>query len=360
MKLMGPHPIAELTFTDCRIPKENLIGEPGRGMSIALSNLDFWRMSVGAAAIGVAQRAYEEAISYAKKRIVFGQPLSEFQVTQFKLADMATEIDAARLLVYRAAWIKDEMGGGTTREASMAKVYATEVAWRVVDQAVQLHGGYGFIEEYAVCGAYRDARITRLFEGTSEINRMLVPGTIMRRALKGQLDMMTPVMQLMAEIKADAIPKDPGDGPLGRELTAVDVLRRWAMFGLGVPAQEAMVDKSFLTTNQMLLEQLADLVMDLYAAESALLRTQKMIAARGEEQSRIAMNLTQVIVYEKLRHGMEIVRQICANTAGNDSEEFLRNRKAMNRLVFDYPLDTMRLKAEIADWMLEREHYRLG
>ena len=180
MKLMGPHPIAELTFTDCRLPKENLLGEPGRGMRVALSTLDFMRMSVGAAAVGVAQRGYEESVSYSKKRIAFGQPIAEFQATQFKLADMATEIDAARLLVYRAAWLNDETAERTTKESSMAKLFATEMAWRVVDQAVQLHGGYGVVKGMCVERLYRTIRQPRVYEGTSEIQRTVIARHILR------------------------------------------------------------------------------------------------------------------------------------------------------------------------------------
>jgi len=174
MKLMGPHPIAELTFTDCRIPKENLLGEPGRGMRVALGTLDFMRMSVGAAAVGVAQRAFEEAVSYSKQRVAFGQPIADFQATQFKLADMATEIDAARLLVYRAAWLRDEVADRVTKESSMAKLFATEMAWRVVDQAVQLHGGYGVVRGMTVERLYRMVRQPRVYEGTSEIQRTVI------------------------------------------------------------------------------------------------------------------------------------------------------------------------------------------
>ena len=174
MKLMGPHPIAELTFTDCRVPKENLLGEPGRGMRVALGTLDFMRKSVGAAVVGMAQRAYEEAVKYAKQRIAFGQPIADFQSTQFKLADMATEIDAARLLVYRAAWMRDEVAERVTKESSMAKLFATEVAWRVVDQAVQIHGGYGVIRGMPVERLYRAVRQPRVYEGTSEIQRIVI------------------------------------------------------------------------------------------------------------------------------------------------------------------------------------------
>jgi butyryl-CoA dehydrogenase len=174
MKLMGPHPIAELTFTDCRVPKDNLLGEPGRGMRVALSTLDFVRTSVGAAAVGVAQRAFEEAISYSKKRKQFGQPIAEFQSTQFKLADMATEIEAARLLVYRSGWTRDEVKERVSMESSMAKLYATEMAWRVVDQAVQLHGGYGVVRGMPVERLYRAIRQPRVYEGTSEIQKVVI------------------------------------------------------------------------------------------------------------------------------------------------------------------------------------------
>jgi len=174
MKLMAPHPMAELTFTDCRLPKENLLGELGRGMRVALSTLDCIRMSVGASTIGIAQRAYEEAISYSKKRVAFGQPIAEFQSTQLKLADMATDIDAARLLVYRSAWLKDETSDRVTKESSMAKLFATEMAWRVVDQALQLHGGYGVVKGMTVERLYRAVRQPRVYEGTSEIQKIVI------------------------------------------------------------------------------------------------------------------------------------------------------------------------------------------
>jgi len=179
MKLMAPHPIGELTFTDCRIPKDNLLGEPGKGMRIAMSTLDFMRMSVGAHAVGVAQRAFEESVAYAKGRKAFGQPIAEFQNTQFKLADMAMEIDAARLLVYRAAWLRDEVRERVSKEASMAKLYATEMAWRVADQAVQIHGGYGVLRGMKVESLYREIRQPRVYEGTSEIQRVVISREIL-------------------------------------------------------------------------------------------------------------------------------------------------------------------------------------
>jgi alkylation response protein AidB-like acyl-CoA dehydrogenase len=174
MKLMGPHPIGEMTFKDCRLRKNNLLGKEGKGLEVALSSLDNARMGVGASSVGMARRAFEEAVSYSRKRVAFGKPISEFQSTQFKLADMALDIDAAALLVYRAAWMKDTTGGRVTRESSMAKLYATEMAWRVVDQALQLHGGYGVVRGMPVEKLYRAVRQPRLYEGTTEIQKVVI------------------------------------------------------------------------------------------------------------------------------------------------------------------------------------------
>jgi alkylation response protein AidB-like acyl-CoA dehydrogenase len=184
MQLMASHSMGEPLFDNCRIPKENLLGEEGKGMKIGLLNLDMFRTTVGATAVGLAQRAYEEAVGRAKKRILFHKPLSDFQITQVKLADMATEIQAARLLVYRAAILKDGglEGGGLIKAASMAKLFASEVCQRVVDESLQIHGGLGLVKGMPIERIYRIARPIRIYEGTSEIQRL----TIARQILKEQ------------------------------------------------------------------------------------------------------------------------------------------------------------------------------
>ncbi len=179
MKLMAPHPIGEMAFVDCKVPAANLLGKPGKGLEVALGSLDNARMGVGAGTIGMARRAFEEALAYSKKRVAFGRTISEFQSTQFKLAEMALEIDAAALLVYRAAWMKDVLGGRVTRESAMAKLYATEMAQRVVDQALQLHGGYGVVRGMPVERLYRAVRQPRLYEGTTEIQKVVIARQIL-------------------------------------------------------------------------------------------------------------------------------------------------------------------------------------
>jgi alkylation response protein AidB-like acyl-CoA dehydrogenase len=166
-------------FEDCRVPKENLLGEPGKGFIDALKVLDGGRISIAALGVGMAQGAYEAALNYAKQRKQFGRPIAEFQAIQFKLADMATEIDAARLMTHRAAWMKDQ-GMLTTAQSSMAKLYAGEVAVRVANECVQVHGGYGYIKEYPAEKFYRDVKLCTIGEGTSEIQRLVIAREILR------------------------------------------------------------------------------------------------------------------------------------------------------------------------------------
>jgi alkylation response protein AidB-like acyl-CoA dehydrogenase len=165
---------SEVIFTDCRVPAENLLGPEGEGFIASLKILDGGRISIAALALGMAQGALEAATKYAKQRKQFGQPISEFQAIQFKLADMATEVEAARLLVYQASWLADQKNVRFTREASMAKLFASEVAVRVANECVQIHGGYGFIKDYPAEKFYRDVKLCTIGEGTSEIQKLVI------------------------------------------------------------------------------------------------------------------------------------------------------------------------------------------
>ncbi|HYL61619.1 MAG TPA: acyl-CoA dehydrogenase [Candidatus Methylomirabilis sp.] len=165
---------SEVTFSDCRVPAENLLGPEGEGFTGSLKVLDGGRISIAALALGMAQGALDAAVKYAKQRKQFGQAISEFQAIQFKLADMATEVEAARLLVYRAAWLADQKDVRYTRESSMAKLFASEVAVKVANECVQVHGGYGFIKDYPAEKYYRDVKLCTIGEGTSEIQRLVI------------------------------------------------------------------------------------------------------------------------------------------------------------------------------------------
>jgi acyl-CoA dehydrogenase len=173
-KLLSPHPIGVLEFTDCIAPQGVLLGADGDGLKIALETLDLLRCSVGAAAVGFAQRALEEAIRYSKARRQFGRAIAEFQGIEFKLAEMATELEAAQLLVYQAAWAHDCGNPDAKQKSSMAKFYATEAAQRIVDQALQIHGGNGLVAGSIMERLYRDVRALRIYEGTSEIQKLVI------------------------------------------------------------------------------------------------------------------------------------------------------------------------------------------
>ena len=178
--MIAPHPIGELEFTNCRVPAEDMIGVPGDGLRLSLQTLDQFRASVGAAGCGMARRALDESLLHAKAREQFGKPLSGHQLIQEKLADMSTELDAARLLVYHAAYLKDAGAERSTREASEAKLYATEAAGRIIDQAVQIHGGAGLVHGTTVERLYRDVRALRIYEGTSEIQKLIIANQLLK------------------------------------------------------------------------------------------------------------------------------------------------------------------------------------
>jgi acyl-CoA dehydrogenase len=179
IRTIAPHPLATLVFDGCRVPQSALLGKPGEGFRIAMGTLDVFRTTVGAAALGLARRALEEALQRSRERTVFGKPLAEFQLTQAKIADMALAVDAAALLVYRAAWTRDVLQRRVTREAAMAKLHATEAAQQVIDMAVQLFGGTGVVSGTTVETLYRDIRALRIYEGTSEIQRLVIAGAVL-------------------------------------------------------------------------------------------------------------------------------------------------------------------------------------
>ncbi|MEX0804433.1 MAG: acyl-CoA dehydrogenase family protein [Candidatus Binatia bacterium] len=178
--LLSPHPIGIISLDNCNVPENTLIGKEGQGLQIAFQTLDLLRCTVGAAAVGLAQRALEEAIQYGKQRRQFGQAIAEFQGTAFKLAEMATDLEAARLLVYQAAWAHDCGGDHAKQQSSMAKLYATEAAQQIVDQALQIHGANGLIAGSITEQLYRDVRALRIYEGTSEIQKLIIARELLK------------------------------------------------------------------------------------------------------------------------------------------------------------------------------------
>ncbi len=176
---MRANPVSSIRLYDCRVPKDNLLNKPGMGLKIGLAALDTGRIGIAAQALGIAQAALEEGVRYANQRQQFGVPLARHQAIQMMIADMATQVDAARMMVYRAAWLKDQKQP-VTQAAAQAKLFAAEAAGKVTDLAVQIHGGYGYSKAYAVERFYRDARVTRIYEGTSEVHRMVIAREVLQ------------------------------------------------------------------------------------------------------------------------------------------------------------------------------------
>ena len=187
LPIIAPHPIGTVRLDNCRVGADALLGQPGEGFKIAMATLDVFRATVGAAALGFARRALAEAVVHGRARVVFGKPLSELQMIQGKLADMATQIDAAALLVYRAAWTKDVLRTRDSREASMAKLFATEAAQFVIDEAVQIFGGHGVVSGNVVERLYREIRALLIYEGASEIQRLIIAGQVLANAAAGSV-----------------------------------------------------------------------------------------------------------------------------------------------------------------------------
>ena len=176
ISVIAPHPLATIKFENCRIPTTAMLGNSGDGFKVAMATLDVFRTSVGGAALGFARRAMDEAIDRSRERHAFGQPISDFQLIQAKIADMAVKVDAISLLIYRSAWVKDIQDIRVTRESSMAKLYGTEAAQEVIDQAVQIFGGMGVVSGVPVERLYREIRALRIYEGTSEIQKLVIAG----------------------------------------------------------------------------------------------------------------------------------------------------------------------------------------
>jgi alkylation response protein AidB-like acyl-CoA dehydrogenase len=285
-----------LILTDAVVPKENLLGEIGKGHKIAFNVLNIGRFKLGAGVTGGAKLAIGQAVDYAKNRMAFGHPISDFGLIRHKIGEMAIIAYVSESLVYRTAGMIDRNLAGVDLkdtekclkrieeydvECSMVKVWCSEMLDYVVDETVQIYGGAGFVEDYPAERYWRDARINRIFEGTNEINRLLVPGRLLRRAMKGELPIFAKAMALMDEVTAGPSLREPAEGFLGAEAQMVAGAKKIAVMCIGLAAKkwgEALVNE------QEVLGHFADIAMEVYALESAVLRTQKRAVAEGPDK----------------------------------------------------------------------------
>lgn len=361
----------QVFFENVRIPKDNLLGEIGKGHKIAFNVLNIGRFKLGAMVMGGSKKAIDIAVNYANERHQFGQPISHFGAIKHKLAEMATKTYATDSTTYRIAnlitdKINELIAAGTDKaeakklaaeeysiECAILKVLGSETLDYVIDEAVQIFGGTGYSEEYPVARMYRDSRINRIFEGTNEINRMLAVGQLMKKAMKGELDLMSPAMKIQEELMS--IP-DFGDDDENElffaEKKAIANGKKAILLAAGAAAQKYMME---LENQQEILMNLADMLIDLYTAESALLRTEKMISVKGEEACDLQVKMTKTYLSDALeRMHMAGKHALTGFAEGDELRMMLIGVKRFTK--YD-PYNTIAARQAVADAMIAANKY---
>ncbi len=350
-------------FENVKVPVENVLGEIGRGHIIAFNILNVGRLKLGALTAAGAKRILALCLKYAKDRKAFGSAIADFGAIQHKLAEMAIRIYAADSMAWRVvgqiqnrlgdfSWSQPEAPQTMLKaveefavECSMIKVYGSEVLDFAADEGVQIHGGYGFHQDYAVERAYRDSRINRLFEGTNEINRLLITGMLVKRATRGQLGLIPAALALMGEIQSGQI----GSTETDEELRLVQNAKKVAILTLGMAFQKYQAE---LEKQQEVMMNIADIVTETFAMESTLLRTRKATAAG---KASIAAEMCSVY----LRDAMARIEQAARNVLGacSEGEALHKNMAVLRRLAVYDPVDAVALRRKIASRLLTRERY---
>ncbi|RFU70077.1 acyl-CoA dehydrogenase [Peribacillus saganii] len=360
-----------LILEDAMVPKENLLGEAGKGHVIAFNILNIGRYKLGVGAVGGSKRAFQIAAAYTNQRQQFKTPISSFNLTREKLATMASKIYAAESSVYRTVGLfEDHMGRLTNEEAkdrkkvaasvaeyaiecSLNKFFASEVLDYVVDEGVQLHGGYGFMAEYEIERAYRDSRINRIFEGTNEINRLLVPGTFIRKAMKGELPLFQKAQALQEELMM-MMPEEPGDEPLAAQKHLVKNAKKIGLLSAGLAVQKF---GKALENEQEVLVNIADIVSLAYAMESAVLRTEKAIAKSGLEKNQQKLLYTEIFCQEAFNLIEQHAKETLLAVESGDTLRMMLS--ALRKFTRHTPINVIGKKREAAEKLVEAERFVL-
>ncbi|WP_044748599.1 acyl-CoA dehydrogenase family protein [Bacillus alveayuensis] len=358
-----------LILQDALVPRENLLGEVGKGHVIAFNILNIGRYKLGVGAVGASKRALEITIQYANQRQQFKTPISQFTLTQEKLATMAAKLYATESSVYRTVGLFEERMNQLTEEqvrdgkevaksiaeyaieCSLNKFFATETLDYIADEGVQIHGGYGFMQEYEIERIYRDSRINRIFEGTNEINRLLVPGMYLRKAMKGELPLLQKAQQLQEELMM-LMPEEIGDGVLEQEKYLVRNAKKIALMVAGLAAQKFGPK---LEKEQEILVNIADIVSNVYAMESALLRTEKAIQTSGLEKNKQKVLYTQIFCQEAFNEIEAHAKETIVAVEQGDTLRVMLS--ALRKLTRHTPINVIAKKREAAAALIEAERY---
>lgn len=362
-----------LILENARVPAENVLGEVGNGHKIAFNVLNFGRFKLGASVVAGVRYVTNEAIRYAQGRRQFGKPIIEFGAIQHKLAEMAIQILCAESMVYRTVGLIDAAMCSIDKtspqaavetlkaledyvvECSVIKVANSEILDFVVDEAVQIYGGYGYSEDYPVERCYRDARINRIFEGTNEINRLLITGQLLKRAMKGQLGLIAASQRLLAELLSFPAPVEDNGSLLSVERRLVASAKKMFLLASGVAVQKYR-DK--MAEQQEVLSLLSDLVIGVYAMESLLLRVLKGVGRDGPARWGLQAKAAEVFIHSQLTALEDKTRQILAATSEGD--ELRTHLAALRRFAKAMPVDVIRRRQEIAQKLNEAGKYCLS
>ncbi|MCL0089327.1 acyl-CoA dehydrogenase family protein [Dehalococcoidia bacterium] len=358
-------------FEDARVPVENVLFEIGKGHMVAFSILDIGRLRLAGGCVEGAKSALEESVKYAKQRVQFGKPICEFGLIKHKLAEMGIGIYLAESMLYRTAGLIDnilttvDMAGEDSgrrsaeciseyaTECSINKVYCSEMLDYVADEAVQIHGGYGYVEEYLVERIYRDSRINRIFEGTNEINRLTILDRLMRKALKNEIPLFSTAQRLAGEmLTIEPVSPSMEDGPLGYQKKLVDMSKKIFLLTAGGAAQKY---GKALAEQQEILGLLSDIAIEIFAMESGLLRALKSVESSGEEQAKTKIDMVCVFVNDAMKRIDDYATQILA--AMETGDVLYTQLGAMRKLSRLMPINTVAVRREIAERFTEAERY---
>jgi butyryl-CoA dehydrogenase len=345
-----------LILNDCRVPVENLLGEIGKGHHIAFNILNIGRFKLGASAVGAARISLQHAVRYAKDRKAFGKSISDFGLIQEKLAECATGIYVGEALSYRTIGMIDAAVSGLTEardiqkrieeyavECSILKVWGSEMLDMVVDHVVQIYGGFGYVEDYPAAAAYRDSRINRIFEGTNEINRLIITGWLLKRAVAGKLALLPAIKRIMDEAMESPAASDETEGALAAERKLLTAAKKMTLFAAGAASQKHMMD---MPDQQEIMGALADCIIEVYAIESALLRTEKLISSKSEASAKNAIAMTRFYAARAIQVVEASAKKVIAAVAEGD---MLRTQLAILRRIGKYePANVVALSREIA------------
>ncbi len=356
---------APLILNDCKVPVENVLGEIGKGHIIAFNILNVGRFKLGASCVGGARSSLVSAISYAKERKAFTKSIADFGLIREKLAQMAVGIYAGESMVYRTVGMMDTALGLIEKnpeavrkaieeyavECSIIKVQCSEMLDYVVDETVQIYGGYGFVEEYPAERAYRDSRVNRIFEGTNEINRMIITGWLLKRAMSGQLALLPAIKKTMDEVMAGPSFEEL-EGTLAAEQKVVSNAKKLSMLVAGAASQKYMQK---LADQQEIMGAIADMVIEAFTMDSCLLRARKFIETQGEQKAALVTAMTQIYIAGAMTRLEASAKKVIAAVAEGD---MMRTQMAIvRRLVKFEPVNVIALQEQVAARMLETGKY---